>query len=657
MTVSPDEQHTASAGTSPVSDVSASSPTEQRNPRTTGIDLLPTRAILGLLNAEDDLVPGVVRRSLGPLAAVVDEAADRIRRGGRVHYFGAGSSGRIAVLDAAELIPTFGLVPGTVTAHLAGGPGAMEHPAEGAEDDEAGGTADAGQVSAADLVIGLSASGRTPYVAGALRAASARGAFTAVVTCNPRSPLLPLARAAVLAGTGPEAIAGSTRLKATSALKLILNGFSTALMIRLGKTYSNLMVEVSATNSKLRGRTVRMLMDASGAGEADCTAALARAGGDVRLAMVTLLGGAGLPAARQALAAGGGSVRGALTALGSAPARPQPGRGRLMAAEMREQPAVLRALAARAAEVGQLAAGAGQPPAGVVIFGQGPSGTAARYGSRLLRAVTGRPASLLCLDDAPAAGGDPEQGYRGYLAIAVSRSGRAPAAVAALERLQRAGAHGIAVTNDTGSPLAAAAHAVIGLAAGPERARPATKTVTAQLLALALLARALNPRAIDLGVLAAVADQVEEALGDGPAAAAAEALSGARGAACLASGLLRAAAGATARTLTETVSLLTAVHPPGEFPAAALAPGLAVLAFGGDQDDDRLAALGSEASRRGAAWSEVSPRPAAAVPLPAGLPGYALPLVAAVRGQQLAWAAAMLAGRDPDGASQPITIL
>ena len=237
----------------------AAAPTEQRNARTLDIDLLPTRAILGLLNQEDELVPAAVRPLLGTLATVVDEAAGRIRRGGRVHYFGAGSSGRIAVLDAAELIPTFGMAAGIVVAHLAGGGGAMTRPVEGAEDDDALGRADAAGVTAGDLVIGMTASGRTPYVAGALAAAAERGAFTALLTCNPGSPLQPLAQVVLAAETGPEAIAGSTRLKATSALKLILNSFSTALMIRLGKTYSNLMVEVRAVNSKLRSRTLRIL--------------------------------------------------------------------------------------------------------------------------------------------------------------------------------------------------------------------------------------------------------------------------------------------------------------------------------------------------------------------------------------------------------------
>jgi len=325
MTASPQEPYEATTGTGsdPILDSSAPPPTEQRNPRTVDIDLLPTRAMLQMLHAEDEIVPIAVRPVLGALAEIVDEAAARIRRGGRVHYFGAGSSGRIAVLDATELVPTFGLEPDVVTAHLAGGNGAMERAVEGAEDDTARGGADAADVTGDDLVIGLSASGRTPYVAGALAAASARGAFTAVVTCDPGSPLRSLARMAIVANTGPEAIAGSTRLKATSALKLILNSFSSALMIRLGKTYSNLMVEVSATNSKLRARKVRILREASGADEAACDAALALAEGDLRLAIVMVLGDVGVQAGRKALAAGDGSVRGALSRLSTDNARLQ----------------------------------------------------------------------------------------------------------------------------------------------------------------------------------------------------------------------------------------------------------------------------------------------------------------------------------------------
>jgi N-acetylmuramic acid 6-phosphate etherase len=631
----------------------AAAPTEQRNARTLDIDLLPTRAILGLLNQEDELVPAAVRPLLGTLATVVDEAADRIRRGGRVHYFGAGSSGRIAVLDAAELIPTFGLAPGIVVAHLAGGDAAMTRPVEGAEDDDALGRADAAGVTADDLVIGMTASGRTPYVAGALAATAARGAFTALLTCNPGSPLQPLAQAVLAAETGPEAIAGSTRLKATSALKIILNGFSTALMIRLGKTYSNLMVEVRAVNSKLRSRTLRILSDASGATEEACAAALAQADGDLRVAMVMLLGGAPGPAAQRALTAGDGGVRGALSRLGAAPRAAAPTGGQLMAADMSEQPAVLRALAARADEISRLVAG--PAPAGVLVFGRGASGHAASYGRAVLRAATGLPVARPSLDEPPAGrAANPELRYRGYLAIAVSRSGQTAEVTAELDRLQRAGARGIAVTNDPHSPLAEVAQSVLALAVGPERARPATKTVTGQLLALALLARALNPRAVSAGALAAVAGQVADALADIPAAATAAALSVARGVVCLADGPLQAAAQLTALTLTQAAAVLTAAYPVGEFghgPAAALAPGLAVLAFSKGSPPG-IATLREEARRQGATWFGLSPQPDATVRLPGGLPDYTLPLLATVRGQQLAWAAAQQAGRDPDGAGQ-----
>jgi N-acetylmuramic acid 6-phosphate etherase len=299
-------------------DHSATPPTEGRNPRTLGIDLLPTPAIVALLHHEDELVAAAVRPVLGALADVVDEAAARIRRGGRVHYFGAGSSGRIAVLDAAELVPTFGLAPDLVVAHLAGGESALVHAVEGAEDDEELGARDASVVSEDDLVIGLTASGRTPYVAGALAAAGWRGAFTVAVTCNPATPMRAVANVTLTADTGPEAIAGSTRLKATSALKFILNGFSTALMVRLGKTYSNLMIEVSATNSKLRARKVRILRDATGASEAACEAALAGAEGDVRLALVALLAEVEVARAREALDRADGNIRAALSALGIA---------------------------------------------------------------------------------------------------------------------------------------------------------------------------------------------------------------------------------------------------------------------------------------------------------------------------------------------------
>ena len=234
-----------------------------------------------------------------------------------VHYFGAGSSGRIGVLDAAEVVPTFGVDASLFVAHHAGGESAVAHAAEGAEDRESLGREAAAEVTAGDVAVGLSASGRTPYVAGVLRAARAAGALAVLVSSNLSAPLAELADRSLLVDTGPEAIAGSTRLKAATAQKMILNSLSTAVMIRLGRTYSNLMVSLSGTNAKLRQRQIFVLMETSGAIEVACRAELARCGGDLRLAMLCLLSGLEPEAAAQALAAGG-SVRAALAATGTA---------------------------------------------------------------------------------------------------------------------------------------------------------------------------------------------------------------------------------------------------------------------------------------------------------------------------------------------------
>ena len=284
-----------------------------RNNRTTEIDTVGTLELLRLLNAEDAMVAGAVGAVLPTLAEVVDLTVARVREGGHVHYFGAGSSGRIGVLDAAEVVPTFG-VDGLFVAHHAGGESAVAHAVEGAEDRESLGRQAAAEIAADDVAVGLSASGRTPYVAGALRAARAAGALTVLVSSNLSAPLAELAELSLLVDTGPEAIAGSTRLKAATAQKMILNSLSTAVMIRFGRTYSNLMVSLSGTNAKLRQRQILILMEASGAAEAACRAELARCGGDLRLAMLCLLSGLEPDAAAEALAATG-SVRAALAAI------------------------------------------------------------------------------------------------------------------------------------------------------------------------------------------------------------------------------------------------------------------------------------------------------------------------------------------------------
>ena len=290
--------------------------TEERNGRTREIDTVPTLELLMLLNAEDATVAGAVRATLPILAVVVDQVVERLRAGGRVHYFGAGTSGRIGVLDAAEVIPTFGLEPGVFVAHHAGGDQALGTAVEDAEDDESLGVRDARTVSAADVAVGITASGRTPYVAGALRSARSAGALTVLVSSNPAAPLAALAQHPVLMDTGPEAIAGSTRLKAATAQKMVLNALSTAAMVRLGRTYSNLMASMSGSNAKLRHRQVTILREASGAGDDECRAELARCGGDLRLALLCLLSGLEPKAAADALTEAGGSVRGALSRLG-----------------------------------------------------------------------------------------------------------------------------------------------------------------------------------------------------------------------------------------------------------------------------------------------------------------------------------------------------
>jgi N-acetylmuramic acid 6-phosphate etherase len=286
-----------------------SSPTESVNPRTADIDVVPTVELVRLLHEQDALVPAAVARVLPVLARLVDDAAARVQAGGRVHYFGAGTSGRLGVLDAAELLPTFGIADDVVVAHQAGGAVAFRQAVEDAEDDDGG--ADAQSVAAGDVVIGLAASGRTPYVGAALTAGRAVGAVTALVTANPAAPLADLADHLLVAPTGPEALAGSTRLKAGTAQKMILNMFSTALMIRLGHTYQNLLADMRATNAKLRGRSIELLIQATGSDENECAQALDKCG-ELKTALVHLLTGRSPSACRAAIEAAGGWVRKAL---------------------------------------------------------------------------------------------------------------------------------------------------------------------------------------------------------------------------------------------------------------------------------------------------------------------------------------------------------
>lgn len=288
--------------------------TEQRNPRSRGLDLLPTREILRAIHGEDARVAPAVARELPRIARAVEAIARALRRGGRLIYVGAGTSGRLAMLDAAECPPTFGVSRQAVQAVVAGGARALVRSAESAEDSASQGARDlaARKVTARDAVVGLTASGSTPYVLGALAYARRRGAATIGVTSNRRSPLARVAAITIAAETGPEAITGSTRMKAGTAQKLVLNMLSTAAMVRLGRVYDNWMIGVALTNRKLRRRGQRVLEQASGASVSEAERALRQAGHDLRTALVMLKTGVSAAEARRRLKGAGGSLRKAL---------------------------------------------------------------------------------------------------------------------------------------------------------------------------------------------------------------------------------------------------------------------------------------------------------------------------------------------------------
>lgn len=277
------------------------SPTEERNPSTTDLDTLGSSDLVARILDEDSAVIAAVQTLSDRLGALVDACVDAIAAGGTVHYVGAGTSGRLGVLDAAELPPTFHVGPESFRAHIAGGLEAMIVAGEGAEDSEqAGATVVAEHCRDGDVVIGLAASGRTPYVGGALAAARERSLVTGLISANPHAPLATLADHALLADVGPEAVTGSTRMKAGTAQKILLNALSTATMVRLGKTYSNLMIDVRASNEKLVARTVRMLVQAGAESASAAEAALEAADGSVRIALISILSGADVETSRSA---------------------------------------------------------------------------------------------------------------------------------------------------------------------------------------------------------------------------------------------------------------------------------------------------------------------------------------------------------------------
>jgi N-acetylmuramic acid 6-phosphate etherase len=290
------------------------SDTEDRNPDTLDLDRLDAAGICARLHAEDRRAVAAVGEALPEVARAAQAVAAALARGGRLFYVGAGTSGRLGVLDASELPPTFGLAPEQARAVMAGGPAAVFRAAEGAEDDADQGGADlrlAG-IGPGDVCLALAASGRTPYVLGAVAEARRAGATTVGVLCNPGAPLAAAVDVAVVADTGPEAILGSTRLKAGTAQKMILNMISTAAMVLAGRVYENLMVDVRAGSSKLRARAARMVELATGCGPERARELLAATAGEVKPAIVMELAAVSVDEARRRLAAAGGRVRGAL---------------------------------------------------------------------------------------------------------------------------------------------------------------------------------------------------------------------------------------------------------------------------------------------------------------------------------------------------------
>ncbi|WP_308798598.1 N-acetylmuramic acid 6-phosphate etherase [Agromyces silvae] len=288
--------------------------TEARNDATLDLDLWSSQRAIAAILAQDAKAVEAAEAATDALAALVDATLPRIESGGRVHVFGAGASGRLALLDATETVPTFGAPPGLLVPHFPGGVDAILDPSIDFEDADRLGESDAADVTGADVVLGVTASGTTSYVAGALRAARRAGAVTALVTSNPLAPLATLADHLIVADTGAEAITGSTRLKAGTATKVLLNAFSTTLMVRSGRTYSNLMTNLVVTNSKLRDRAIAVIEMATGCDAARAAGLLELADGSVPLAIVHARSGRTIGECRAALNESAG-IRSALDRL------------------------------------------------------------------------------------------------------------------------------------------------------------------------------------------------------------------------------------------------------------------------------------------------------------------------------------------------------
>jgi N-acetylmuramic acid 6-phosphate etherase len=288
--------------------------TEGRNPASEAIDALSAIEIVRLMNAEDAKVAEAVAREAEPIARAVEAIAERLRAGGRLIYVGAGTSGRLGVIDAAECPPTFNTPPEQVVGIITGGPGAVFRAVEGAEDHPEFAVADLRAIglSGRDVLVGIATSGRTPYVLAALEYARSQGAYAVGLTCNGDSELARHSDLSITPIVGPEVISGSTRLKAGTATKMVLNMLTTASMVLLGKTYGNLMVDLRATNTKLVARSQRIVMTLTGLGQKEAEEILARCDGELKTAIVVGLRSIDPEAARRRIEQAGGHLRRAL---------------------------------------------------------------------------------------------------------------------------------------------------------------------------------------------------------------------------------------------------------------------------------------------------------------------------------------------------------
>ena len=288
--------------------------TEQRNPNSMQLDSLSAQELVALINREDQQVALAVEKCLPQIASAVEKIVAAFERGGRLVYVGAGTSGRLGVLDASECPPTYGVKPEMVVGLIAGGDHALRHPIEGAEDNVQQGQADLKEIdfSARDVLVGIAASGRTPYVLGALNYAKQLGATTVSIASNPKSKMAEVADIAIETVVGPEVLTGSSRMKSGTAQKLVLNMLTTASMVLIGKCYQNLMVDVQASNEKLKARALKIVMEATECDNEAAANVLAKANGQVKLAILMQLSGLDALEAQSLLDKSNGKLRQAL---------------------------------------------------------------------------------------------------------------------------------------------------------------------------------------------------------------------------------------------------------------------------------------------------------------------------------------------------------